>query len=127
MTYSDKVKASKELLTAIQGLKDGESIKVTYGHDRYGTAKDIYEVNKNIYEIKAYKGVSDNMSYSIWSSFSGMNIDSLGPTTAKAYTYDMMSQRTSYNFPLYEMSIVVEDNNPLEKLPGFVGTEAGTL
>jgi hypothetical protein len=48
------------------------------------------------------------MSYSIWSSFSGMNIDSLGPTMAKAYTFDMMSQKTSYNFPLYQMEIVSE-------------------
>ena len=48
------------------------------------------------------------MSYSIWSTFSGMNIDSLGRTTIKAYTYDMMSQRTSYTFPLYEMEIVKE-------------------
>ena len=35
------------------------------------------------------------MSYSIWSTFSGMNISSLGPTTAKAYTFDMMSQKTT--------------------------------
>jgi hypothetical protein len=55
-----------------------------------------------------------------------MNIDSLGPTTAKAYSYDMMSQRTNYVFPLYEMTIVDEDNNPLESLPGFMGTEKGT-
>ena len=101
MKYSEKLNASKELLTAIQGLKDGESIKVKYGHDRNGIAK-------NIYEIKAYNGVRDNMVYSIWNAFSGMNIDSLGRTTMKAYTYDMMSQRTTYTFPLYEMEIVEE-------------------
>ena len=50
------------------------------------------------------------MSYSIWSSFSGMNIDSIGKTTMKAYTYDMMSQRTNYNFPLYEIEIPEQDN-----------------
>jgi len=49
------------------------------------------------------------MSYSIWNNYSGMNISSLGPTTAKAYTYDMMSQRTNYSFPLYEMTIVGDD------------------
>jgi len=69
------------------------------------------------------------MSYSIWSTFSGMNIDSLGPTTAKAYTFDMMSQKTTYTFPLYEMKIGLEipEENPLEKLPGYIGTEAGTV
>ena len=35
-----------------------------------------------------------------------MNIDSFTNTQAKAYTYDMMGQRTQYNFPLYEMKIV---------------------
>ena len=103
MKYSEKLNASKELLTAIQGLKDGESIKVKYGHDRNGIAK-------NIYEIKAYNGVRDNMVYSIhkddvW-SVDGMNIDSLGRTTMKAYTYDMMSQRTTYAFPLYEFKLI---------------------
>lgn len=101
MKYSEKLKASKEVLTAIQALKDGESIKVTYGHGRDGIAK-------NVYTIKAYKGFKEQMSYSIWNTWSGMNIDSLGRTTAKAYTYDMMSQRTTYNFPLYEMELVEE-------------------
>ena len=101
MTYSEKVKASKDILEAIEALKDGESIKVRYAHDRNGIAQ-------NIYEIKAYNGVKEEMSYSIWNTFSGMNIDSLGRTTAKAYTYDMMSQRTTYTFPLYEMELVKE-------------------
>ena len=120
MKYSEKLKASKELLTAIQGLKDGESIKVKYGHDRNGYAR-------NIYEIKAYNGVRDNMSYSIWNAWNGMNIDSLGRTTMKAYTYDMMSQRTTYTFPLYEMSIVVEIDDPLKQLEGYMGTEKGEV
>jgi len=33
----------------------------------------------------------------------------LGPTTVKCYTYDMMSQRTNYSFPLYEMLMVEEE------------------
>ncbi len=55
-----------------------------------------------------------------------MNIDTIGKTTMKAYTFDMMSQKTTYVFPLYKINIVDEDNNPLEKLPGFMGTEKGT-
>ena len=100
MTYSEKVKQSKIVLEAIYGLEDGQSINVTYGTDRQGKFKQ--------YSIRAYKGYKDEMSYSIWNSFSGMNIDSLTKTQAKAYTYDMMSQRTNYNFPLYEMKIVTE-------------------
>ena len=120
MTYSDKVKQSKKVLDAIKALKDNEVLEVSYGTG--------YKGKPNVYTIRAYSG-SNGMSYSIWSTFSGMNIDSLGPTTAKAYTFDMMSQKTTYTFPLYEMKIGLEipEENPLEKLPGYIGTEAGTL
>lgn len=101
MTYSDKVKASKKVLEAIYGLKAEESIKVAYGKGYKGEPK--------VYSIKAYKCSSDGMSYSIWSNWAGMNIQSLTNTQAKAYTYDMMSQRTTYNFPLYELEIIKEE------------------
>ena len=39
-------------------------------------------------------------------SIDGMNIEKVGRTTMKAYTYDMMSQRTSYVFPLYSMHVI---------------------
>ena len=100
MTYSDKVKGSKDILKAIQSLKNEEKLKVQYGVG--------YKGKPNIYTIHAYSGRGGDMSYSIWSTISGMNIDSLGPTMAKAYTFDMMSQKTSYNFPLYQMEIVSE-------------------
>ena len=98
MTYSDKVKQSKNVLNAIQSLKDGESIEVTYGKGFKG--------EPNQYSIKAYKSYKDEISYSIWSSFSGMNIDKIGKTTMRGYTYDMMSQKTTYVFPLYKMNII---------------------
>ena len=118
MTYTEKKQASKNVLEAIYGLKDQEEIKVIYGTG--------YRGKPNQYFIKAYWSEhSKEYSYSIWNNYSGMNIDSLGPTMAKAYTYDMMSQRTNYNFPLYEMALV--EDNPLEKLPGYIGTEKGEL
>jgi hypothetical protein len=101
MTYSDKVKASKKVLDAIKALGDNEVLEVSYGIG--------YKGKPNVYTIRAYsseKGTDRDMSYSIWSTFTGMNIDSMGPTTIKAYTFDMMSQKTTYMFPLYEMSIV---------------------
>ena len=100
MTYSEKVKRSKEVLSVIQSLEDNGTIKVVYGKG--------YKGEPNVYTIKAYASTKGVMSYSIWNNFSGMNIHSLGPTTAKAYTYDMMSQRTNYSFPLYEMTITEE-------------------
>ena len=98
MTYSDKVKASKEVLEAIYGLKDEQSISVTYGKNHRG--------EPCTYKIKAYKDYKDEISYSIWAALDGMNISSLTKTQMKAYTYDMMSQRTNYNFPLYKMKLV---------------------
>ncbi len=101
MKYSDKVKASKNVLNAIQSLKDDESIVVSYGTDREG--------KPNYYKINAYKSYRGEMSYSIYKdnlSLDGMNIEKVGRTTMKAYTYDMMSQRTSYVFPLYSMHVI---------------------
>ena len=89
MTYSDKVNKSKDLREAILSLKDGDEIQVEYGKD--------YSDKPNTYKIKAYKSDYDNkMSYSIWDSFRGMNIGTLGKTTMRGYTYDMMSQKTTY-------------------------------
>ena len=104
MTYSDKVKQSKKVLEAIKALGDDESIVVTYGKDREGKPKE-YKVRCSIYK---HTGKSYSIHLNTWWSTDGMNIDSLTNTQAKAYTYDMMSQRTSYNFPLYEMELVPE-------------------
>ena len=100
MTYSEKRSASKKVLEAINGLKNEEKLKVTYGVGYKGKA--------NVYTVHAYSNRKGEMSYSIWSSFSGMNIESIGPTTVKTYTFDMMSQKTTYTFPLYAMEIVNE-------------------
>ena len=102
MTYSDKVKQSKKVLEAIYGLKGDEHIIVSYGIDREG--------RPNYYKVRAYMGYKGKMSYSIHKdsplSIDGMNIEKIGRTTMKGYTYDMMSQRTNYVFPLYSMHVI---------------------
>ena len=98
MTYSDKVKASKSILDLIKSLGKDESVELSYGKDRNGKPK--------IYKIRAYSSYDDQLSYSIWNSFSGMNIDKLGKTTMRGYTYDMMSQKTTYTFNLYQFNKV---------------------
>ena len=117
MTYSEKKSASKKVLKAIKAMKDEERLKVTYGVGFKG--------EPNVYTVHAYSSKKGEMYYSIWSTFSGMNVESIGPTTVKTYTFDMMSQKTTYTFPLYEMALV--EDNPLEKLPGYIGTEKGEL
>ena len=102
MTYSDKVKQSKNVLEAIQGLKDDEHIIVSYGTDREG--------RPNYYVVRAYEGFRGEMKYSIHRdsplAINGMNIEKIGRTTMKGYTYDLMSQRTNYVFPLYSMHVI---------------------
>ena len=102
MTYSDKVKQSKNVLEAIYGLKDDEHIIVSYGTDREG--------RPNYYIVRAYEGFRGEMRYSIHKdsplSIDGMNIEKIGRTTMKGYTYDLMSQRTTYVFPLYEFKLI---------------------
>jgi len=100
MVYSDKVKGSKAILKIIKSMDDEETIRFTYGTGWTG--------KPNVYKINCYKDKKGVPSYSIWSdsTYQGMNVGSLGPTTVKCYTYDMMSQRTNYSFPLYEMIMV---------------------
>ena len=94
MTYSDKVKASKSILDLLKSLGKDESVELSYGKDRNGTPR--------VFKIRAYwSDYSKEMTYSIWNSIHGMNIDKIGRTTMKAYTYDMMSQKTTYTFNLY--------------------------
>jgi len=102
MTYTDKVKASKGLLDAIKALGNDEYIIVQYGKD-YNGEPQRYRIKCSIYK-------SSGPSYSIhkdsvW-ALDGMNIDRLTGTTARAYTYDMMGQRTQYTFPLYAMEVI---------------------
>lgn len=109
MTYSDKVKASNTIKNAILGLEDKQSIKVSYGTDS-DNKPIVYIISCNVY--------STTTSYSIhrddvW-GLRGMNINTLhikgestiGKTSMEAYTYDMMGQRSTYRFPLYEMELV---------------------
>ena len=102
MKYLDKVKKSKKVLEAIKALGHQEDIVVTYAKDSNSPAKE--------YRVRCYISEHTGKSYSIhpndhWGT-DGMNIDSLTSTQAKAYNYDMMSQRTTYNFPLYKMELV---------------------
>ena len=105
MTYSDKVKASKDLLRAINALEDSQYVVVEYGVDFKGEPKR-YRIECSRFREdreKTYRVHKDEKF-----SFSGMNIEKFSGTKAYAYTYDLMNQRTTYNFPLYAMKLVEE-------------------
>ena len=98
MKYSQKVKKASTILKAINGLSDEQSISIIYKGDTYA--------------IKAYSSISsegDRLSYSVWSGFRGMNVSKVGRTSLTLYTYDMMSQRTTYRLDLTQCSIVEEE------------------
>lgn len=95
MTYSEKVKKASTILNAIKGLKEDQSISIVYKGDTY--------------KVSAYSSYEDKLSYSIWSGHRGMNVDKVGKTSLTLYTYDMMSQRTSYRLSLLEATLLPED------------------
>jgi hypothetical protein len=103
MTYTDKVKASRGIVEAIKALGNDEYIIVRYGKDYNGQPME-FKVRCSVWRDKPSYSIHRNEKLSL----DGMNISSLNKTTMKAYTYDMMSQKTTYTFPLYEMTIVEE-------------------
>jgi len=101
MTYSQKVKASKVLVEAIKALGNDEYVIVQYGKDYNGQPME-FKVRCSVWRDKPSYSIHKNEKLSL----DGMNISSIGSTTMKTYTYDMMSQKTTYTFPLYAMTIV---------------------
>ena len=89
LKYSDKVKKAAPIVKAIYGLKDGEALKISYAGKEY--------------KVSAYSSCNDKMSYSVWNSFRGMNVNKVGRTSLSLYTYDMMSQKTTYRMSLLDI------------------------
>ena len=80
-----------------------------------------------IQEYKVYTSdPSDVMSFAITenSSFGKMmNVSKFGPTSFTLYTFDMLDNKTTGRIKYSDVKFVNE--NPLEKIPGFLGTEKG--
>lgn len=92
MSYSEKVSKSKPIIDRMSSLYSDESFNILYRGDTYA--------------IRAYSDFKDDISYSVWNSFNGMNVNKVGKTSLTLYTYDMMSQRTTYRLDLTQCSIV---------------------
>ena len=92
MRYTDKVKKAASIRTAILSLKDGEELKVKYSGKEY--------------KVSAYNGYKDKMSYSVWNGINGMNVSKIGRTSLSLYTFDMMSQRSTYRMNLLNMEVL---------------------
>lgn len=92
LKYSDKVKKAAPIVKAIYGLKDGEALKISYAGKEY--------------KVSAYNGYKDEMSYSVWNGINGMNVSKIGRTSLSLYTFDMMSQKTTYTLSLIEAVVI---------------------
>ena len=92
LKYSDKVKKAAPIVKAIYGLNDGETLKISYAGKEY--------------KVSAYKSYKDEMAYSVWNGINGMNVSKIGRTSLSLYTFDMMSQKTTYTLSLIEAVVI---------------------
>ena len=99
MKYSEKVKKASTILKAINGLSDGESVSIVYKGDTYA-----------IRAYSSYSSKGNSVSYSVWDKgFRGMNVNKVGKTSLALYTYDMMSQRTTYRLDLTQCTMLLPE------------------
>ena len=105
-----------KLQPLFNSLQDGDSIAFTYQFEEYGRIKErdlIVEAHTN------YKGDELLLSIKTKIGFLGsMNIDKVTPSRLKAYDFNMMSVRSTYDFifkNIIQESIVINKAGVLEE------------
>ena len=101
MSYLDKVKKCKEIISAIISLMQDQTINILYKGETY--------------TISAYVAYNGEMSYSVWKDHRGMNVSKVGKTSLTLYTFDMMSQKTTYRLDLSKCSIADPESDHNKK------------
>ena len=101
MSYLDKVKKCKEIISAIISLMQDQTINILYKGETY--------------TISAYEAYNGEMSYSVWKDYRGMNVSKVGKTSLTLYTFDMMSQKTTYRLDLSKCSIADPESDHNKK------------
>ena len=86
MSYSKKVKECKPFVDMVKGLKENQYMEFAYAGNKY--------------KLSAYEGYKGEMRYSVWNSFQGMNVSKIGNTSISLYTFDMMSQKSTYTLDI---------------------------
>jgi len=85
-----------ELDKILKNLYEGSSFQFKYN----GLTYEFYCWN---YDIKV-----SEYSYTVRSSFQGMNVSKITDKYIHLYTFDMMNQRTSFKLPIYEIKKIDE-------------------
>ena len=98
MTYKEKVKASKEIISRMEGLSEDTSFTFKYKNETYKLkCYSVYDDGKKSYAIDK-----------VGSYMGGMNIEDkkIGPTSLTLYTYDMMNQKATYKMDMSSIEIL---------------------
>ena len=106
-----------KLKPLFDSLQDGDSIAFTYRFKEYGEMK---ERDLKVGAYTNYKGDEVNLAIQSKIGFLGsMNIDKVTPSRLKAYDYNMMSVKSTYDFIFANIimeSIVVNRAGVLEEV-----------
>lgn len=89
MKYSAKVNKCKPFFQMMSNLTEDQYMEFTYAGKTF--------------KLRAYKGFKGEMSYSVWNGMNGMNVSKVGRTSLSLYTYDMMSQKTTYTLDVLKV------------------------
>ena len=121
-----EIKEVREILRT----EDGVEFTVN-GITEYGRKKDG-EYNKI---AKVFRTSSPNKDGSVGAIYEdrpfaqGMNVNKWGPTCVSLYTFDMFGRKIVGKIKYANVRFVVSEQfeceNPLKKIPGFLGTEKG--
>ena len=89
MKYSAKVNKCKPFFEMMSRLTEDQYMEFHYAGKTF--------------KLRAYKGYKGEMSYSVWNGMNGMNVGKVGRTSLSLYTYDMMSQKTTYTLDVLKV------------------------
>jgi len=89
MKYTAKVKKCKPFFEMMSRLTEDTYMEFTYAGKEF--------------KLRAYVGYKGKMSYSVWNGINGMNVSKVGRTSLSLYTYDMMSQKTTYTLDVLKV------------------------
>ena len=97
MTYFEKVKASKDLYKAIKAMEDDAELYIAYRGDTFRVRCLHYgdDRSDNRYSLSETRPFGK-----------AMNVDKITKTTMTLYTYDLMSQPTTYRLSLYKCKLI---------------------
>lgn len=96
-------KSTDEMVTRemMEAMEVGDQLEVSYKFKEFGMTKErtlVIEAYESIGEVQFSVRAKNNL-------FGSMNVEKITGTRLKAYSYDLMSQRTSYDFKFSQMAV----------------------